>query len=94
MHAGTVATPSNLDELFQEYKQFQLLKKKDDMNTNMEAGSNAYLVARSWMKKYSDWILYDEFRTEKPANQLRVPDNHFEANFAGPIISDELLELD
>jgi len=49
---GTLANPTTLAELFEEYKQFSLLKKKDDMNTNLDAGAPAYMVSSSWLKKY------------------------------------------
>jgi len=64
------------------------------MNTNLDAGSNAYLITRAWMKKYAEWILFEEFRSEKPANQIRVTDDHFTANHPGPMLNEELLEVD
>ena len=34
MIESTIAAPTTLDELFQEYKAFSLLKKKDDMSNS------------------------------------------------------------
>ena len=50
--ANTIPSPTNVDELHNEYKQYKLLKKKDEMNSKNEAGTTAYIVALSWIQKY------------------------------------------
>jgi len=55
----TVASPSTLSELFEEYKKFSLLKKKDDMSNGVEAGIEAYLVSSLWLKSYVKFILFE-----------------------------------
>ena len=49
----SITPPSNLDELFNEYKQYKMLKKKDDMSSSPEAGEPAYVVSIKWLKRYS-----------------------------------------
>lgn len=52
------ASPKNVKELFEEYKQFNILKKKDELANNPEAGSPGYLVNIEWMNNYMNFILY------------------------------------
>lgn len=54
----TVATPTTLNELFEEYKKYAHIKKKDDMNTNCAPGTEAYLVSKKWLDRYYYFILY------------------------------------
>jgi hypothetical protein len=51
--------PTNLTELHKEYKEYKLLRKKDQMSSNMNAGSAAYIISTKWLGKYHDFILYD-----------------------------------
>lgn len=57
----TVPHAKDLKELHEEYKQYKLLKKKDDMNSNEEAGTAAYVVSLKWVRKYLKFLLYDQF---------------------------------
>ena len=40
---------------------YKLLKKKDDMSSNNDVGSPAFLVSHKWLEKYHKFILYDQF---------------------------------
>lgn len=55
----TAKPASNVDELHAEYKQYKLLRKKDEMNTKSEPGVAAYVVASSWIAKYETFIMFD-----------------------------------
>jgi predicted metal-binding protein len=84
-HEPVLPSPKTLDELFQEYKQFSLLKKKDDMSSNQEAGTEAYLLSRHWLKNYLNFILFDDFRRELTAEQIKIAPNHFTEMHPGHI---------
>ena len=56
--APTVPCATNLNEIFEEYKKFAMIKKKDDMNTNCPPGTEAYLVSKKWLDRYYYFILY------------------------------------
>lgn len=58
-YAPSIASPTTIPELFEEYKKFSLLQKKDSMMSNIEAGTTTYVVSMKWLKKYLDFILYD-----------------------------------
>ena len=91
----TKPCPKNLDELFAEYKNFKLLKKKDDMNSNLDAGTPAYLVSQKWMTKYLDFLLFDQFSTGASEHQLKYDKaNHFSKGHPGPITNEDILEED
>lgn len=55
----TAKPASNVDELHTEYKQYKLLRKKDEMNSKCEPGAAAYVVAFSWITKYEKFIMFD-----------------------------------
>mmetsp|Transcript_13296 Transcript_13296/g.22577 ORF Transcript_13296/g.22577 Transcript_13296/m.22577 type:complete len:133 (-) Transcript_13296:3038-3436(-) len=76
---------SNLDELFNEYKQFKMLQKKDEMSSNQEAGTVAYLISVTWLKKYNDFLLSEQFDNNYNANELSYEPDHFTAKHPGPI---------
>jgi len=59
---ATVPCSKTLSELFEEYKTFSLLKKKDEMSSNQEAGDSAYLISAEWFNGYLKYLLYDEFK--------------------------------
>jgi len=53
--------PKSVADAHAEYKQFRTLKKKDELDSNQEAGSPAFLVSVKWLKKYQKFILYEQF---------------------------------
>lgn len=55
----TTACASSVDELHNEYKQYKLLRKKDEMNSKCEAGTGAYLVSSAWLSRYEKFIMFD-----------------------------------
>jgi len=61
---------SNLAELFEEYKNFALLRKQDEMMTGIEVGSESFLVSSKWMKKYMDFLLFEQFQADKTEGEL------------------------
>lgn len=58
----TVPSSKTMSELFEEYKTFSLLKKKDEMASNQEAGDSAYLISSEWFNNYLKYILYEAFK--------------------------------
>ena len=57
--SATCAT--NLDQLHEEYKQYKLLRRKDEMQSKQEAGTPAYIISIEWLEKYHAFIMFDEF---------------------------------
>ena len=55
----TVKCAATVDELHNEYKQYKLLRKKDEMNSKNEAGTAAYLMSIQWLKKYEKFIMFE-----------------------------------
>ena len=95
MIQATKVPPKNLDELFAEYKNFKMLKKKDDMNSNCDAGTPAYLVSQKWLTKYLDFLLFEQFSAGASEHQLKYDkDNHFTKAHPGPITNQEIIEDD
>ena len=87
--------PTNLTELHKEYKEYKLLRKKDQMSSNMNAGSAAYIISTKWLGKYHDFILYDQFEAETSEQHLKIKPNHFQSEHPGIISSaKDLVELD
>lgn len=41
----TVPSPTTLNELYEEYKKYSLLQKKDSMMSNIESGTVSYLLS-------------------------------------------------
>lgn len=94
-YPGTKPTPKTTEELFEEYKKFSLLQKKDSMMSNIEAGTATYLVSMRWLKKYLDFILFDQFKRETTEANLEIDDDHFTKNHPGLISNEkDLLEDD
>jgi hypothetical protein len=40
------------------------------MNSNQEVGTKAYVVSVKWLKKYHDFLLYDQFDRNVPESKL------------------------
>ena len=59
MTQPTAPCAKNLDELHNEYKQYKLLRKKDEMNSKCDAGTSAYLVSCSWLQNYEKFLMYE-----------------------------------
>lgn len=84
-----------MDELFEEYKKYTLLQKKDSMMTGIEAGTVSFIVSVRWMKTYLNFILHDQFKRDVTENDLQVNEDHFTKNYPGPISNEvDLLEVD
>ena len=47
---------TQISELYDEYKKFNLLKKKDDQMNDCPVGTEAYLVSRKWLHRYEKYI--------------------------------------
>ena len=82
--------------MFNEYKQFKLLKKKDEMSSNMDVGSPAYIVSSKWLKAYTEFILFDQFEANVSEDSLKLDrETHFSRMHPGPMLNaDELCEED
>ena len=88
----TVPCASNLDELHSEYKQYKLLRKKEEMDTMCDAGTSAYLISSAWLQKYEKFIMYEQFEQN---SGFAPTDDHFETKHPGVIKNkDELCEVD
>ena len=95
IHKPTVAAPQNLAELFEEYKTFSLLKKKDDMASNMAVDTEAFVISLDWLRKYSNFILFDQFKSQKGDMESGISQTHFEDMHPGPIMTaSEIIEQD
>ena len=70
----TVPCASNLDELHNEYKQYKILRKKDEMISGVKAGTPAYLISIGWLNKYHKFLLYDKFENN---SGVTPPEGHF-----------------
>ena len=83
----TVKCASSLSELVEEYKAYKLLRKKDEMQSNQEAGTPAYVVSVAWLQKYHEFILFDEFdsgvTTDKIESQITT--DYFNEHHPGPM---------
>ena len=88
-HEPTIDSPKTLEQLFEEYKQFALLKKKDDMANAIEAGTESFLVSTNWLKKYSGFILHDQFKNNASEHELQYSKDHFTAMHPGPITNEK-----
>lgn len=55
----TIDCAKTVKELFEEYKKYCLLHKKDSMMSGVEAGTVAYIVSTNWLNNYYKFILYD-----------------------------------
>ena len=53
-----------LSDLHKEYKEYKMLKKKDQMSGSMPVGTPAYIVEDKWLLKYHKFILFDQFEAE------------------------------
>jgi hypothetical protein len=51
--------PTTLVDLHKEYKEYKLLRKKDQMSASMQAGAPAFIVADKWLSRYHSFILFD-----------------------------------
>lgn len=90
-----MACPTTVPELFEEYKKYSLLLKKDQMMSNIEAGTESYLISCKWLQKYLNFILFDQFKREATEDELQVDEDHFKTNHPGLICNEEtLLEQD
>ena len=52
-------TPKTLADLHKEYKEYKLLRKKDQMSASMQVGAPAFVVADNWLSRYHSFILFD-----------------------------------
>lgn len=79
--------PKTVAEAFEEAKLYKALKKKDEMNSNQESGTKAYVVSKKWIKAYETYILYDQFNygfNESRVNEDKsFKDDHFTSNHPG-----------
>jgi hypothetical protein len=65
------------------------------MMSNIDAGTPTYLVSMKWLKRYLDFILYDQFKKEVSESNLKIAKDHFEKNQPGVIPNEkDLLEAD
>ena len=50
---------TTLADLHKEYKEYKLLRKKDQMSASMQVGAPAFIVADKWLSRYHNFILFD-----------------------------------
>ena len=53
--------PKSIAEALAEAKEYKAIKRKDDMSSNQESGTKAYLISRKWIKSYEKYVLFEEF---------------------------------
>jgi hypothetical protein len=96
LHQPKIAkSPETIQELFEEYKKYQMLFKKDCMASSFDAGTPSFLVSSKWLKQYLEFILYEQFKMEVSEHDLKVSEDHFTANHPGPILNEkDILETD
>ena len=51
--------PTALADLHKEYKEYKLLRKKDQMSASMQVGAPAFIVADKCLSRYHSFILFD-----------------------------------
>ena len=65
------------------------------MANAIEAGTESFLLSVNWLKRYSVFILFDQFKNNTSENNLKLGEDHFTATHPGPITNDkDLLEED
>ena len=65
------------------------------MSSSIEAGTPSYLISIKWLKKYYDFLLYEQFQSNRNENELEIQADHFTAKHPGPISNvKDLLEED
>lgn len=81
----------NLKELHEEFKQYRLLRKKDEMQSNQEVGTPAYVVSTKWLKAYHEFVMYDEFDSGSSEEKVQqsLGDDHFKAKHPGKMRTKE-----
>lgn len=57
--AAKISAPTTLADLHKEYKEYKLLRKKDQMSSSMQVGTPAFIVADKWLSRYHSFILFD-----------------------------------
>lgn len=55
----TLKRTDNLKDLFEEFKTYRKLRKQDELASNQEVGTPAYLVSSKWLKKYEEYLLFE-----------------------------------
>ena len=71
------------------------MRKKDEMSSNQEVGTPAYLVSSAWLKRYHQFILYDQFDEQRPEHLIKISANHFRDMHPGQMTtSNDLCEID
>lgn len=86
--------PKSVADAHAEYKQFRALKKKDELDSNQEAGSLAYLVSVKWLKRYHKYILYEQFQYGYNESRINITEEHWTKDHPGPITNADFLEED
>ena len=57
----TAKSPENLKELYEEFKIYRKLRKQDELASNQDVGTSAYIVSSKWLRKYEDFLLFEQF---------------------------------
>lgn len=83
----TIKSAASLKELFEEFKMYRKLRKQDELASNQESGTSAYLVSAKWLQRYEEFLLYDQFDSGASEAQLRYAKDHFTKKHPGPMTS-------
>lgn len=83
----TVKSADNLRDLFEEFKMYRKLRKQDELASNQEVGTPAYLVSSKWLKKYEEYLLFEQFDAGASEAQLKYDKDHFTKMHPGPMTS-------
>lgn len=56
-----------------------MLRKKDEMASNQEVGTPAYVVSSKWLKAYHSFLMFDEFDSNQSEAKIQgmLSDDHF-----------------
>jgi hypothetical protein len=74
-----------LEQLIIECREFISLKNKNSRERNPDAGTSLFLVSKTWLKAYKEYIFYDDVKRN---NKPHMPENG-QLIHPGPITNDE-----
>ena len=65
------------------------------MASNMAVDTEAFVISLDWLRKYSNFILFDQFKSQKGDMESGISPTHFEDMHPGPIMTaSEIIEQD
>ncbi len=62
---------------------YRKLRKQDELASNQEVGTTAYLVSQKWLDKYETFLLYEPFDGGVSEQNIVIKPDHFQVNHPG-----------